>query len=208
VGRQVHWLSSSEDRCEVGASIPRTAAIDADVPGFRAWLQVAGIDRACDLPEVGISGTVPSSQLSGPPSATRWTCAPEAPRLTEVHNPQLSRGKSRAPLIVAPKSPRNSLAVADMNEPTVSPVWAAPSPAWPEKNCPMQDAEVGATARLTRPGGTALLSRGDGDEELTHSPSFSCGLHDIGSRRASATVELLDPNLKGPSPTRTHLVIW
>jgi hypothetical protein len=39
-----------------------------------------------------------------------------------VHSPQLSRGKSRAPLIVAPKSPRNSLAVTDVNEPTVSPV--------------------------------------------------------------------------------------
>ncbi len=54
--------------------------------------------------------------------------------------------------MVAPNSPPSSRAVADVNEPTVSPVCAAPRPAWLEKNCPMHEADVGATA----PAGVAL----------------------------------------------------
>ncbi len=54
--------------------------------------------------------------------------------------------------MVAPNSPPSSRAVAEVNEPTVSPVRAAPRPAWLEKNCPMHEADVGATA----PAGVAL----------------------------------------------------
>src|SRR6266540_3037477 len=68
------------------------------------------------------------------------------------YRPQASLGSVRALLMVAPNSPPSSRAFADVNEPTVSPVGAAPRPAWLEKNCPMHEADVGATA----PAGVAL----------------------------------------------------
>jgi len=37
--------------------------------------------------------------------------------------------------------------VAEVKEPTVSPVWAAPRPAWLEKNSPMHDAACGPSAK-------------------------------------------------------------
>src|SRR6266540_5537405 len=46
------------------------------------------------------------------------------------YRPQASLGSVRALLMVAPNSPPSSRAVADVNEPTVSPVCAAPRPAW------------------------------------------------------------------------------
>src|SRR6266498_3661745 len=64
--------------------------------------------------------------------------------------------------MVAPNSAPSSRAVAEVNDPTVSPVCAAPRPAWLEKNCPMHEAEVGATApagaAVSRPTNNATVS--------------------------------------------------
>lgn len=76
------------------------------------------------------------------------------------HSPQLSRGKSRAPLIDAPNSAPSSRAVAETNSPTLrgSPCWAA-RPACAEKNRPVHDAEVGAAVAAAAGATTSPMAR-------------------------------------------------
>jgi hypothetical protein len=113
-----------------------------------------------------VRAALPAERLSMPMSAShaRTFRAGRNPRrfsaYASCHSPQLSRGKSRAPLIDAPNSAPSSREVAETNSPTLrgSPCWAARQ-ACAEKNCPVHDAEVGAAVAAAAGATTSPMAR-------------------------------------------------
>jgi hypothetical protein len=91
------------------------------------------------------------AETAGASSCRRQSSSPST--LILGQSPQSSRGRSRALLIVAPNSRPSSRAAAEVNSPTfLGSVCAAASPACEEKNWPVHEALVGATASADEAG--------------------------------------------------------